>query len=138
MTSAQQRSLKIATTLCLLQLAPISFSHPNVVIVRIYITIIYLAEIRTFSGKANDVWALGVTLYALIYNELPFWAETEIGVLEKIHQTDLKLSEKRNISDGLKRLILRMLDKNPLTRATLDELKKDRWLNEGYSVSLDS
>lgn len=104
----------------------------------IYITIIYLAEIRTFSGKANDVWALGVTLYALIYNELPFWAETEIGVLEKIHQTDLKLSEKRNISDGLKRLILRMLDKNPLTRATLDELKKDRWLNEGYSVSLDS
>ncbi len=31
-----------------------------------------------------------------------------------------------------------MLDKNPLTRATIDELKKDRWLNEGYTVSLDS
>jgi hypothetical protein len=31
-----------------------------------------------------------------------------------------------------------MLDKNPLTRATMDELKKDRWLNEGYAVSLDS
>ena len=31
-----------------------------------------------------------------------------------------------------------MLDKNPLTRATMDELKKDQWLNEGYSVSLDS
>lgn len=31
-----------------------------------------------------------------------------------------------------------MLDKNPLTRAKLDDLKKDRWLNEGYAVSLDS
>ena len=61
----------------------------------------------------------------MIYNELPFWAETELGVLEKIHQTDLKLSDIRKISDGLKRILLRMLDKNPLTRATIDELKKD-------------
>ncbi len=31
-----------------------------------------------------------------------------------------------------------MLDKNPLTRATMNELKKDPWLNEGYAVTLDS
>ncbi len=31
-----------------------------------------------------------------------------------------------------------MLDKNPLTRATLSELKKDEWINHGYTVSLDS
>ncbi len=97
-----------------------------------------IADIKTFSGKANDIWALGVTLFALIYNELPYWAETELGVLEKIHSADLKLLEKRNISQGLKRILLRMLDKNPLTRATLAELKKDVWLNEGYAVSLDS
>ncbi len=69
---------------------------------------------------------------------MPFWADTELGVLEEIHKTDLKLLDKRQISDGLKRILLRMLDKNPLTRATLDELKKDKWLNEGYAVSLDS
>ncbi len=74
----------------------------------------------------------------MIYNELPFWAETELGVLEKIHEMDLKLLDKRRISDGLKLVLLRMLDKNPLTRATIDELKKDKWLNEGYAVSLDS
>jgi [calcium/calmodulin-dependent protein kinase] kinase len=99
---------------------------------------LYVAEIKTFSGKANDIWALGVTLFALIYNDLPFWGETELGVLEVIHNTDFKLLDKRNISDGLKRILLRMLDKNPLTRATLDELKKDKWLNDGYAVSLDS
>ena len=119
------------------QLAPISSSHLNVAIVSFSI-FNYLAEIKTFSGKANDVWALGVTLFALIYNELPFWADTELGVLEKIHSTDFKLLEGRNISNGLKRILLRMLDKNPLTRATLGELKKDLWLNEGYAVSLDS
>jgi len=58
--------------------------------------------------------------------------------LEKIHSTNFKLLDKRNISDGLKRILLRMLDKNPLTRITVDELKKDRWLNEGYALSLDS
>ena len=79
-----------------------------------------------------------MTLFALIYNELPFWADTELGVLEKIHSTDFKLLDGRNISNGLKRILLRMLDKNPLTRATLGELKKDIWLNEGYAVSLDS
>lgn len=97
-----------------------------------------IAEVKTFSGRANDVWALGVTLYAMIYNQLPFWAETEVGVLEKIHTTDLQLQESREISDGLKRILLRMLDKDPKKRATLGELKRDAWLNEGYTVSLDS
>jgi serine/threonine protein kinase len=108
------------------------------VIVRNIIIKPSLADIKSFSGKANDIWALGITLYAMIYNELPFWAETELGVLEKIHQGDLKLLDTRAVSDGLKRILLRMLDNNPLTRATLDELKKDPWLNQGYAVSLDS
>lgn len=105
---------------------------------RYYVSNNWLADVKTFSGKANDVWALGVTLYAMIYNQLPFWAETEIGVLEKIHSTDLQLLESREISDGLKNILLRMLHKDPLKRATLAELKRDQWLNEGYTVSLDS
>lgn len=30
-------------------------------------------NIETHSGRAADVWALGVTLYCLIFNELPYW-----------------------------------------------------------------
>ena len=98
----------------------------------------YLANIKEFSGKAADVWALGVTVYCLIFNELAVWSDTEIGVLEAIHKTDLKLALTRNLSEGLKNLLLRMMEKDPSKRATLSELKQDKWLNEGFTVSLNS
>lgn len=41
-------------------------------------------EIDSFSGKAADMWALGVTLFSLVYEKLPFWAETLPGILEVI------------------------------------------------------
>ena len=40
-----------------------------------------IANVESFSGKAADIWALGVTLYCMIFNELPYWAETEFGVI---------------------------------------------------------
>ena len=34
-------------------------------------------DIDEYSGKAADVWALGVTLFALLYNKCPFWGQTD-------------------------------------------------------------
>lgn len=108
-----------------------------------------LASIKQFSGRAVDVWALGVTLYSLIYNELPFWAESDLAILEVIHKTELKLEGNRrlkgggegvaaNVSEGLRQLVLRMLEKDPAKRITVDELKANQWVNEGYLVPLSS
>jgi len=41
-------------------------------------------SVKVYSGKAADIWALGVTLYAFTYNRLPFYAETELQILECI------------------------------------------------------
>lgn len=30
-------------------------------------------DVDSYSGKAADVWALGVTAYALLFNKCPFW-----------------------------------------------------------------
>ena len=40
---------------------------------------------ESFSGIAADIWALGVTLYCMIYNKLPFWDENEFGIINRIH-----------------------------------------------------
>jgi calcium/calmodulin-dependent protein kinase kinase 2 len=45
-------------------------------------------DVSTFGGKAVDMWALGVTLYCLIYNQLPYWDETDYGLFQKIHKDE--------------------------------------------------
>ena len=32
---------------------------------------------ETFGGKAIDVWALGVTMFCMLFNKTPFWGKTE-------------------------------------------------------------
>ena len=62
----------------------------SAVIVRIHLISheVYLADVESFSGKAADIWALGVTLYCMIFNKLPFWDETEYGIIQRIHKEE--------------------------------------------------
>jgi serine/threonine protein kinase len=74
----------------------------------------------------------------MTFNQVPFEADTELGILEQIRSTELEMRKKRNISNGLHNLILRCLDKNPDTRIKMEELRKNKWINEGFTCSLDS
>ena len=60
--------------------APITLWHLSAVIVS-RIQLINIADVDSFSGKLVDVWALGVTLYCMTFNTLPFWDETEFGII---------------------------------------------------------
>ncbi|XP_025963027.2 calcium/calmodulin-dependent protein kinase kinase 1 [Dromaius novaehollandiae] len=83
---------------------------------------------KSFSGKALDVWAMGITLYCFVYGKCPFIDEYILGLHNRIKNKPVEFPEEPQRSEELKELILRMLDKNPETRITVPEIKLHPWL----------
>ena len=81
-------------------------------------------EVDTFSGKADDVWELGVTLYCLLYNKVPFWGQTEFQIMEAIRTQELPIppAEYRQVSDELMNMLNSLLQKDVSKRATLEQI----------------
>lgn len=82
---------------------------------------------RGFSGKAADIWALGIILYGLVYKKLPFQADSVADIFENI--LSFRLEFNPSLDDELENLLRRLLDKNPETRIKLFEVLQDPWLN---------
>ena len=59
-----------------------------------------VVKVKFYSGRKADIWALGITVYALTYLKLPFWSDTEIEIYEKIMSQDIVFHSFRNVSDG--------------------------------------
>ncbi|KAM7399110.1 hypothetical protein PAMP_018402 [Pampus punctatissimus] len=91
---------------------------------------------QSFSGKALDVWAMGVTLYCFVFGKCPFYDEYIVSLHNKIKNKPVEFPEIPSISTELKELIERMLDKNPETRITIPEIKLDPWVTENDSDPL--
>lgn len=36
-------------------------------------------DVSAHNGQAADVWALGVTMFALLFNTVPFWDENAVN-----------------------------------------------------------
>ncbi|KAL2099833.1 hypothetical protein ACEWY4_004227 [Coilia grayii] len=88
-----------------------------------------LSETRkNFSGKALDVWAMGVTLYCFVFGVCPFMDERILSLHQKIKTQPVELPEHADVSDDLKDLLLKMLDKNPETRITVPQIKVHPWV----------
>ncbi|XP_033486243.1 calcium/calmodulin-dependent protein kinase kinase 1b isoform X1 [Epinephelus lanceolatus] len=91
---------------------------------------------QSFSGKALDVWAMGVTLYCFVFGKCPFYDEYIVSLHNKIKNKPVEFPEIPSISNELKDLIERMLDKNPETRITIPEIKLHAWVTENGSNPL--
>ncbi|XP_041920532.1 calcium/calmodulin-dependent protein kinase kinase 1-like isoform X1 [Alosa sapidissima] len=83
---------------------------------------------ESFSGKALDVWAMGVTLYCFAFGKCPFIDEYILTLHTKIKSSPVEFPDTAIISEGLQDLILCMLDKNPETRITIPRVKVHPWL----------
>ncbi|VDO93025.1 unnamed protein product [Soboliphyme baturini] len=105
-----------------------------------------------YSGRAQDIWSLGITLYAFVYGNVPFVDSNIAALYEKIRNEPLEQPKKfpdripsnndsfnnyfrTHVSHSLQELISCMLEKDPGHRYTLNEIMHHRWvIKNGTSV----
>lgn len=73
------------------------------------------------SGKAVDIWSMGVTLYCLYFGKIPFERSGVLDLYESIKNDELEMGE--DCEDDFKDLMHRILEKNPDKRITMSELR---------------
>jgi len=82
-----------------------------------------------FSGEAADVWALGCSLFTMLTGAPPFVGDTLLETYERIRSDTLAIPPHLQTS-AVAGLLRRMLDKEPASRATLEEVLAHPWLAE--------
>ncbi|KAL1192753.1 CBL-interacting serine/threonine-protein kinase 11 [Cardamine amara subsp. amara] len=84
---------------------------------------------KGYDGAKVDVWSCGIVLFVLAAGYLPFNDPNLMNMYKKIYKGEYRCP--RWISPDLKRFISRLLDINPETRITIDEILKDPWFVKG-------
>ncbi|XP_051862434.1 calcium/calmodulin-dependent protein kinase kinase 1-like [Drosophila albomicans] len=83
---------------------------------------------NVYCGRAADIWALGATLFSLVYGSVPFIANSIPLLYEKIKNDDVVFPDTPIISGNMRHCIIRMLEKDASHRITLPQLKIDPWI----------
>ncbi|KAJ9167472.1 hypothetical protein P3X46_022123 [Hevea brasiliensis] len=84
---------------------------------------------KGYDGAKVDVWSCGVILFVLTAGYLPFNDPNLMVMYKKIYKGEFRCP--RWMSQDLKRLLSRLLDTNPQTRITVDEILRDPWFRRG-------
>mmetsp|Transcript_520 Transcript_520/g.580 ORF Transcript_520/g.580 Transcript_520/m.580 type:complete len:144 (+) Transcript_520:274-705(+) len=93
-----------------------------------------LFQENNYDGMQVDVWSVGVTLYTMLFGELPFDEENMNHMFKFIK--DAKYYMHGTSSPEAKDIINKMLQPNPFKRITIPEILEHPWLqNSGKEIS---
>ncbi|XP_060174992.1 CBL-interacting serine/threonine-protein kinase 11-like [Lycium barbarum] len=84
---------------------------------------------KGYDGAKVDVWTCGIILFVLNAGYLPFHDSNLMGMYHKICNGEFKCP--KWMSSELKRFLRRLLDTNPMTRITIEEIINDPWFKKG-------
>lgn len=84
------------------------------------------AQHGDISGKAADIWSMGVTLYCLYFGCLPFSDAYVIDLYNSIRTSDPFLPS--DINPDLRNLFVRILEKDPAKRIKMYDLREHPWV----------
>ncbi|KAI2811642.1 Kinase-like [Blomia tropicalis] len=91
---------------------------------------------QPYNAIESDVWSMGVVLFVLVQNRLPFGDRDTKKLLAS--QLERKYKFMKNISRQLRDLIEQHLDPNPTTRASMETVLAHEWFGIEQSDSNES
>ena len=100
-------------------------------------TTLYAAPEMVFSqekydGYLTDIWSLGICLYIMLFEQLPFIKGEKTdreSFYRDLKNEELIFPEDDEVSNELKDLLKKILEKNPNKRITLEQIKQHPWLH---------
>jgi serine/threonine protein kinase len=84
-----------------------------------------------YDGRASDIWSMGVILFVFVSGRLPFNDDSQPTLFKKIKKAQYEMPN--GLTEELQDLIYQILDPNPQSRITMDEIKRHSWfqVNDG-------